>query len=308
MTVMENRHLAASTRRSRRSAAAQHGVVCRRQLSEAGLTRGEIEHRLARRRLHRVLSGVYAVGHPVLSRHGWWMAAVLAGGPGALLSFRAGGALWGVRPSDLLEITAPRRLRVARVTTHVADVPADERTVHRGIPVTTAARTLLDLAAVVPRPHLDRALHEAEVLRLGDAVGVHALLARYPARRGTAELRAALEHVRFDAVTDSVFEDRFLELVEGAGLPPPVPNHHVEGRRRDAVWLRERVVVELDGGATHRTRRGFEDDRAADRRLVAAGWRVVRVTWRQLRDRPDEVLRDVATILGATAAQASSSS
>lgn len=139
----------------------QHGVVARRQLHDLGIGRDAVDHRLRAGRLHRVHRGVYAVGHPLLTRHGPWMAAVLTV-EGAVLSRRAAAALWGIRPSDRLEITVPRPVRSrARIEIHRERLPEDEVTHHEGIPVTTPARTLLDLAATMTAHDLERAVNQA---------------------------------------------------------------------------------------------------------------------------------------------------
>src|SRR4051812_6421864 len=158
----------------------QHGVVSRSQLTELGLGRGAINRRIQRRRLHVVHRGVHAVGHRRLTMRGRWMAAVLAAGPGAVLSHRDAAALVRLRPSarGLIEVSAPRRCRRPGIQTHVVCLPPDEVTTHEGIPVTTVARTLVDLAAVLPPPRLKRVVEQAEFLRLADDTSLDALLAR----------------------------------------------------------------------------------------------------------------------------------
>ena len=226
------------------------------------------------------MRGVYAVGHRVVSRHGRWMATVLAAGPGAVLSHRSAAALWGLRAtSSRIEVTAPRKLRPRKgLHPHRAVLPGDERTIHEGIPVTTPARTLLDLAAVVDRQALDRALNEAEILRLESPA---ALVDRYPRKRGIATLRTLLAQSR-STPTRNELEDRFVRFIDHHGLPRPETNTFIEAYEVDAVWREARLIVELDGYATHGTRRAFERDRTRDRRLTTAGWRVIRLTWMQL--------------------------
>jgi predicted transcriptional regulator of viral defense system len=147
----------------------QHGIVSRGQLAELGLGRGAIDHRLKCGRLHLIHRGVFAVGHRLTSREGRWIAAVLAVGPGAVLSHRSAAALWGMRETarGRVDVTVPRvhRSRTA-IQVHQASLAADELTDARGIPVTTPARTLFDLASVVGPQALERAINEAEVLRL----------------------------------------------------------------------------------------------------------------------------------------------
>jgi very-short-patch-repair endonuclease len=263
-------------------AARQHGVVARRQLVALGVGSRAVDHRLECGRLHRVHRGVYAVGHRAITQQGRWMAAVLASGSSAVLSHRSAAALWGIRPTSRtsVELTTPRRLHARPgLHPHRAVLPADEMTVHAGIPITTPARTLLDLAAVVPGQALERALDEAEILRL---TGPQALLDRYPRRRGAANLRLLLLRGRSPTPTRTKLEDRFLTFVDDHRLPRPETNTIVDVYEVDAVWRDAGLIVELDGFATHGTRRAFERDRERDRRLTAAGWRVIRLTWRQL--------------------------
>jgi very-short-patch-repair endonuclease len=252
-----------------------------------------------RRRLHPVHRGVYAVGHRVLSRHGVWMAAVLVADP-AVLSHRSAAALWGIRDSDRVEITVPRALRRRpRVTIHAAALRPDEMTVHEGVPVTTVARTLLDVAAVVRSPQrLERAATEAEVRRLTSPTSLEVLLARYPRRAGTAGLRQLLATRTIGGhITRSDLEDRFLAFLDAERLPRPRTNLTVEGYEVDFHWPDAGLVVELDGYATHATRHAFEQDRARDRHLQLAGYRVLRITDRQLLANTQEVARQLRSTL-----------
>jgi len=285
----------------------QHGVVAHRQLLELGLGRRAIGHRLERGRLQGVHRGVYALGHRGLSRSGRWVAAVLAAGPGAVLSHRSAADLWGIRRSarPRIDVTRPGRRHggLGIELFHCACLREDEMTVLEGIPVTTASRTLLDLAAVLPRQQLERALREAEVRRLGDAASLAVLLVRHPRRRGTAMLRSILASGRVeDGVTRSALEERFLVFLDANVLPRPQLNAHLDVHgpllECDCVWRAERLVVELDGHATHSPRSAFERDRARDRALNAAGWRVLRITWRQLHGEAEAVAADLRALLG----------
>jgi len=169
-----------------RVAERQYGVVARAQLIALGLGPDAIDHRLHRKRLHPLYRAVYAVGQRQLRREARWMAAVLAYGPGTILSHRAGGAHWQiVRAAGTCEVTiaTPRRSRPG-VTVHRAALPADEITVHEGVPITTVPRTLFDLAAVLPQRQLERAINEAEVLQLWDELSLDHLLHRYPRHKG----------------------------------------------------------------------------------------------------------------------------
>ena len=287
-------------------ASRQHGVVSRRQLMALGLGVGAVERRLAAGRLHLVHPGVYAVGHRSLSLEARWMAAVLASGSGAVLSHRSAAGLWELRPAtaDPIEVASRRALRSRPgLRRRQLTLDVEERTTRRGIPVTTPARTLLDLAAVLRRHELERATEEAERRRLVDTPSLDALFTRHPRAKGVRVLRAILDAGRPATLTRSDFEARFLRFLDAADLPQPSVNARVRaGDRRveiDMVWPGARVAVELDGHAYHSTRAAFERDRERDRLLQAAGWRVVRITWRQLLDEPRAIARDLAALLNS---------
>ena len=278
----------------------QHGVVSRRQLLDLGLTARAVQWRLGAGRLHSLHRGVYAVGHRVLSVRGRWMAAVLAGGPGAALSHRSAAALWGIRPTAAgqADVTvSPGRRGRPEVRFHRSELEADEMTVWDGIPVTTVARTLVDLAAVLDRRQLEKALNEAEVLRLHTGLLLNAAVQRHATRPGVRTLRTVVGE-GLETVTRSELEERSLAFVEQSGLPRPQTNQTVEGYEVDCLWRAQRVIVELDGRAFHETAAAFERDRERDRVLQAAGWRVVRVTWRQLARDGEVVARDLRELLG----------
>ena len=181
-------------------AARQHGVVSRRQLIAMGATEKAIRHRLEVARLHRIHTGVYAVGHKLLTGHGRRMAAVLAAGPGAALSHRSGAVHLGLRPSGpgSIEVTSPRKgLRRPGITIHASrSLDPSAIVVHHGVPCTTVARTLVDLSAVVTPRVLDRALEQATILRLFDGAEMDAALAAANGRRGTSTLRRPLAKSR----------------------------------------------------------------------------------------------------------------
>lgn len=284
-------------------AANQHGRVARRQLLALGIGRRAIAHRVAAGRLICVARGVYAPGHRVESRHARWMTSVLAAGPDALLSHRGAGAAYALKAPERLEVTAPSRRRVAGVLVHVSAVPFDERDEIDGVPATSVARTLLDLAGVL-RPHqLRRAVNEAEFLRLTSPVGLPTLLDRHPRRPGAAALRAILSDQVLGAdVDESELEDDFRGFLDQAGLPQPLWHEPIEGYVPDCVWPRHRLIVELDGRGAHGTRRRFEGDRLRDLRLEAAGWTVVRITWRMLHRERRTLERSLRALLQIDAA------
>jgi hypothetical protein len=179
-------------------ARAQHGVVTREQLVGIGVSARAIDCRVAAGRLVRVHRGVYAVGLVPLSPDARALAAVLACGPGAVLGCRSAAILWGLAGGGQArwDVTAPARSGGRRGPDDVRlrrtrRLTADDVTTRRGIPVTTVARTLVDLAATDPL-RIATAVHEAEVAELLDVRAVEAAIARHPGRAGTAALRAAL--------------------------------------------------------------------------------------------------------------------
>lgn len=165
----------------------QHGVVSIAQLRALGLGRGAIEHRIKRKRLHRVEPTVYAVGHPVLRIEAQWMTAVLAAGDAAALSHWSAACPWRLQSSvgPRTHVTIPRRRRRPTIAFHFALLPDDEITMWNGIPVTTPGRVLLDLAPHVSLPTLHRMLEAAERLRPWPGPSIPELLDRYPRRAGT---------------------------------------------------------------------------------------------------------------------------
>ena len=281
----------------------QHGVLTRAQLSELGLGAGAIDHRVRLGRLRAVHRGVYRIG--LLSSDGRRMAAVLACGPSAVLSHLAAAALFGIRQSDRIEVTTRASRRGPRhVSVHRSPLRDDERTTHRGIPTTTVPRTLLDLSAVVRPDQLRSSLRQAEQLRLTDPLSLIDLVERYPRRPGLAAIRALLAETTIGVrVIRSELEERFQAFLLNAGLPLPQTNQLVEGFEVDCVWPEQRLVVELDGRAAHDTFHAFEQDRIRDRVLAAAGWHVIRVTWRQLHEEPELLEADLRALLGQPASR-----
>jgi len=257
-------------------AARQHGVVTRRQLVALGLGRGAIAARLRSGRLHRLFRGVYAVGHPRVTASGRRLAAVLACGPGAVLSHETAADLLGLRPSasPRIHVTVPgtSARSVPGVLVHRArTLRAQDVTVADAIPVTSVARTLSDLAARHDVATLRKAMERAERLRTFDRDLILDVVAGRPGRRLAAALDAA-DPAPFRSDLESDFVARCL----GRGLPRPEVNATVEGLEVDLVWRMAKLVVELDGWAFHRSRRSFAADRRRDVRLSAAGYTVLR--------------------------------
>jgi very-short-patch-repair endonuclease len=276
----------------------QHGVVARRQLAALGLSDKMVHDRVRRGRLLRLHRGVYAVGHARLRREGWWMAAVLAAGDGALLSHRDAAALHGLRPPGdrrRVEVTTSGRAgSTSRIEVHATTVLDDEdQATVAGIPATGVARTLVDLAAVVAPRDLAKALEEAERRRVLDVADLDRALERTRQRNGHGHAAMRTTLARLAAigarVTRSELEDRFLALLDAHGLPRPQTNYGIEGMEVDACWPAQRLVVELDGWRDHGTRQAFQDDRERGNALTAAGWTVLRFTWADVTRRPAHV-------------------
>ena len=220
-----------------------------------------------------------------------------------MLSHRAAGAHWHVLPtrSPRIDVTVPGTSRPgpAGIVLHRTRRPhAEDRAERDGIPVTSVARTLLDLAGVVRRWELERAVETAERLEIFDLREVDRLIDRSRGRRGVRALREVLLDYRAQPFTRSDLERRFFDLCREAGLPRPVTNMWVVGGEADVMWPDHRLVVELDSHAYHRTRAAFERDRRRDMALQLAGYRVLRITHRRLEREPDALVRAVASLLG----------
>jgi very-short-patch-repair endonuclease len=231
------------------------------------------------------------------------MAAVLACGPGAVLSHRSAGQLWELVPRTPIEpeVTRPRAFRgLEGIRAHRALLPPDEVGALLGIPVTSAPRTQFDLASVLSPHQVERSFNEMEVQRLTDPLSIGDLIERHPRHRGVATLRAVMA-AGASGVTRRGLEERFAALLDAHGLPRPRFKATLPVRGRllevDCMWRAERLIVELDSSTVHGTRRAFESDRQRDRILLVEGWRSTRVTWRQLQCEADEVVADLRRLL-----------
>jgi very-short-patch-repair endonuclease len=242
------------------------------------------------------------------------MAAVLACGQKAVLSHRSAAGLCGLRPDNRANtgVSLPSRSARSRpgidVHRSVTLTPAD-RTVKDGIPCTTLARTLLDLAEVDSPRGVERAIEQAEVLRLFDLRAVEEVIARANGRRGAAVLTAVLARLEEPALTDTELEERFLTLCRAASLPSPVVNEWLviddePAIKADFLWREKRLVVETDGWESHGTRQAFERDRRRDERLKLAGYEPLRFTRRRIIAEPGGVMRTVAELMARRTAPA----
>lgn len=282
-----------------RLASAQHGVVARRQLLELGLGRRSIAHRVAVGRLHAVRRGVYSVGRPELTRSGHWMAALLSCPEGAVLSHESAAALLGIE--DLERITVitlppPRRSRRRDVRIHCRKLMPEDHGEADGIPVTSPARTLIDLATLADERRLEAAVNTADQHDLIDPESLRAVLAERQGVPGVPALRRLLDLREF-RLTDSELERRLLRLLRRSGLPLPQTGVRVGSFTIDFLWPDLGLVVETDGLRYHRTPGQQTRDRRRDQALTARGLTVLRFTHAQVARRPDEVvgvLREVA--------------
>jgi very-short-patch-repair endonuclease/predicted transcriptional regulator of viral defense system len=287
----------------------QHSVVSLPQLQFLGLSARAVRDRVAAGRLTRIHRGVYAVGHGRLTLRGHWMAAVLAYGQDAVLSHRSAAALHGIRPDNRpkSDVTVPGRSARSRsrIDVHASTtLTAADVTTIDAIPCTSLARTLLDLAEVVNRRAVEKAINQAEVLRIFDLRAVHEVLSRAAGRRGASVLRSVLADYGGPTLTKQELEERFLALCRAARLPQPEVNAWITlgdgiAYKIDFLWRRERLAVETDGWESHGTRQAFENDRRRDRLLSLAGWTVVRFTWRDVERQPDEVTTTLARLWSA---------
>jgi very-short-patch-repair endonuclease len=279
-----------------RVAARQHGVVTVAQLRACGLGPGAIKRRVAAQRLQPLWRGVYSFGHRELTREGRLIAAVLACGPGARLSHKSAAQQWELLNTaqahiDLTVATRggrPKRRGIRLHCTRCLD-PADVTELN-GIPITTVARTLVDLEAVVPERLVERAFEQAQIRRLISFDALVATLDRANGRRTRTLRRLLAAEQRSSTVTRSELEERFLALVRAASLPDPEVNARLHGYEVDFLWREQRRVIEVDGHAFHSTRQASTRDRRKDDDLEAAGYRVTRFT-------ADQILHDPADTL-----------
>ena len=235
------------------------------------------------------------------------MAAVLACGEDAALSHTSGAANLAIRPSaaTLIDVTSPTGAGrgIAGIRAHRSRLDPREVTIVDGIPTTTCARTLLDLAELIHPEALASAIDQAEILRIFDLNELEATLARNPGRHALGPLQALLRSLDPQTkLTRNDFELLLYRLCDQAGLPKPKPNQWLQLEdtwvQPDFLWPESRLIVETDGWETHGTRQAFERDRAKDALLARAGYRVLRFTWRQLRDEPEKVIATIRAGLG----------
>lgn len=282
----------------------QQGLLTHAQLRSMGVGRRTIDRWLASGRLRPVHLDVYGLGPRPLTKHGKWLAAVLAMGPGAVLSHESAAALWGLagnRPK--VDVTAPRgrQGRTARsIRLHRCKLGDRERVVRDGIPVTTVARTLFDLGERSEPQRLKNAWDEASRLGLLRVPEVARLYERHPGRRRARKrIRPLLAaDQRYVEDTASPLEDRFAAFIADHQLPPPQTNVLVDGDEVDVLWPAARLIVELDSWEFHGHRAAFEKDRDRDIDHLLGGYRTIRVTHRRLSEEADRLAAQIRALLG----------
>jgi very-short-patch-repair endonuclease len=285
-------------------AARQRGLITRQQLLALAVSSSAIARAVARHRLHPVHRGVYAlVPRSALPALALEQAALLACGPRALISHTSAAALWGLCPSagGPVTLTVVRseagRSRAGIIVHRISRLDRRDTRRRSSLPVTSPARTLLDRAADLPDRRLERELDEALVRRLTSRTAIRELLDRDPRRPGAPRLRELIDPGRAATFTRAESEELLLALIRRGELPPPETNVLMNGVEVDFLWRRERVIVEVDGWQSHGTWAAFQRDRKRDANLENEGWRVIRITWRQLTMEPEAVLVTIATAL-----------
>jgi hypothetical protein len=283
------------------------------QLEALGLSPRAVRRRAKVGRLHRIFPAVYSTTpRALLAPRGWWLAAVLACGPDAVLSHRSAAALWNIRGSlrAAIDVTSPRSggRRIDGIDAHCArTLTAADVAVVDGIPCTSVARTVLDLAAVVPRREVERAMDQSEMIEVFDLRAFDDVLARNPTLPGASAVRGVLDEyqraeARFDTLTENDFEDEFLALCDAAGFPRPEVQQYLtlpggEVIRADFLWREQRLAVETDGGKYHRTYWKREQNARRDLLLAEDGWRPIRLTWRMVYQTPEETMGTFENLL-----------
>lgn len=281
----------------------QHGVASHAQLLKLGFGERWIERRLWEGRLQAIHRNVYAVGHSRLTRRSRWWAAVLAYGPGTLLSHRTAAVLWGFqRPRrGPIHVTAGGGRQGIRrregIWIHRCKLTPEDRTTRDGFPVTTVARTLFDLAEAVPFESLKGAAEEADRLKLLRLRALEEACERGHGRRALRPVRRLLAELGVPDEGRSPLEIRFPAFLREHRLPPPVQNVHVLGQEVDALWPSAKLIAELDSWEHHGHRAAFERDRARDPKLLIAGYRTIRITHRRLDDEPKQLAEEIRQLL-----------
>ena len=275
-----------------RIAAGQDDVLSTAQLLELGFTYSAIRHRARKGRLHLLWPGVWAIGSPHVSHRGLWRAAVLTCGPEAMLSHEGATGLWSLRPATgTIAVSVPAHVvrRRSGIRIHRrADLSAADRREKHGIPVTSPALTLVDVALALTDSQLEAAISEADRLDVIDPEMLRSTLDSMPRRPGIGRLRSILDRRTFVLIR-SQLERLFLPLARGVGLPRPETQVLLNGFEVDFFWPELGLVVETDGLRYHRTPAQQARDRLRDQKHAAAGLTPLRFTHAQVAFEPAHV-------------------
>lgn len=282
----------------------QDNLITWEQLVRIGVGHRSVARRVESGRWQRIHKAVYLIGPAPATLSAKMRAAAFACGVDAAVSHRTAAVVWQLLPATPdpeLHVTVAGRnpgvkpgIRIHRVAEH----STGELTTKRDIPLTTPARTICDLAATEPLRDVESALTEARIQRLATDLQLRAVIQRAPSRPGAPIIRSLLEAEDDSGYTRSKAERLLRDLIRAAGLERPLFNEPLLGFVVDVLWPKQRLIVEVDGYAYHAHRAAFERDRRRDQELVAAGYRVIRVTWIQLRDRPIETIASIIRALG----------
>jgi very-short-patch-repair endonuclease len=284
----------------------QHGLVARRQLLDLGYERWLVDDRVRSLRLIAVTHGVYSMGHTPGGVDSRLMAGLLFAGEGALLARQTAAAYWGLMQwrgaihvlRDFNRVLPGRKRDSWLIVHRTRFLPDAEVAVHKGLAITSIERTLLDLAATLPRRKLESCFATAERLRLLDVRKLDAVLERGPGWKGVAVLRQVLDEFRSEITrTRSELEENFFHLCVKAGLESPDVNFLLEGLEVDCFWPKHRLVVEMDSREFHLNTRAFERDRRRDETLQRAGFKVLRLTYKRLQDDPHGAVESVLAMI-----------
>jgi very-short-patch-repair endonuclease len=289
-------------------AEAQSGLITVEQLRELGIADSTISDAIGSARLHPLFHGVYSVGHRHLTPHAPLLAATLACGPGSVVSHGTAAWLLGLtdRQFEAIDVIAPVEAgrKIAGIRRRFVPPPAGREVWRRhAVPVTSPARTIVDCAGISDSKGVSELIEQASVLRLLDVTAIDRVLDG-PRRRGTRRLLRVVEPWRRyprGIKIRSRMEAKLLPLLSEAGLPIPQTNARLrvggESYEVDFLWRRHKVVVETDGGRFHDNPIAGAKDSGRNRALMAAGYRTPRLGWEDLRDRPDETMREIARLL-----------
>lgn len=281
----------------------QHGVVSHRQLIDLGCGLRWIERRLAEARFEAVHRDVYSVGHSRLSQKGRWWAAVLAYGPGTVLSHQSAVVLWGLRRrrTGPIHVNAALGWQGARrrqgIWLHRCKLRPDEATTHGGVPVTTIGRSLFDFAEVAPYEDLKKATEAADRRNLLQLRELEEVCEHGRGRRALKPVRRLISELAAPDEGRSPLEIRFAAFLREHRLPTPFQNVDVLGHEVDALWPAAKLIAELDSWEFHGDRAAFERDRARDPKLLIAGYRTIRVTHRRLDREANQLAAEIRQLL-----------